>query len=117
MISNIFLAAPSINVERRREIISFFADLEVQVSSLPSLSQIMLAKLPLVATEALKPEDYLPTRKKALFAQLPKIEGKTVFVTGAGGSIGSEICKQITKFKPKKLVLIERMVLSESATP
>jgi len=107
LVSNIFLAAPSINVERRREIISFFADFEVQVSSLPSLSQIMLAKLPLVATEALKPEDFLPIRKKALIAQLPKIEGKTVFVTGAGGSIGSEICRQLIEARISRLVCIE----------
>ena len=106
-ISNIFLAAPSIGFERRREIISFFADLEVQVRSLPSLSQIMLAKEQLVVTEALKPEDFLPERKVALSAQLPKIEGKTVLVTGAGGSIGSEICRQLIKARISRLVCIE----------
>ena len=106
-ISNVFLAAPSISAERRREIISHLANLDVKVSTLPSLSEIMSAKKPLVATEALKPEDFLPIRKKRLSVQTPQVQGKTVFVTGAGGSIGSEICRQLLKAKVAKLVCIE----------
>lgn len=108
-IKTIFLAIPSLGFERRREIISICLGLGAEVHTLPSLSEIMLDKKADLTVKKLKIEDLLG--RDTVHIDLEKVmgyvENKTILVTGAGGSIGSELCRQISAHSPKKLVLLD----------
>lgn len=113
-IAQIFLAMPSVNRQRRREIINDLTNLSVKIKELPSLQDIAEGK---VTVSTMRRVDILDVLDRQTVDPDPvllakNIEGKNVLVTGAGGSIGSELCRQIIKNKPKCLVLYE---LSEYA--
>lgn len=113
-IAQIFLAMPSVNRQRRREIINDLTNLSVKIKELPSLQDIAEGKVTVSTMRRVDILDVLDRQTvdpdPALLAK--NITGKNVLVTGAGGSIGSELCRQIIKNKPKCLVLYE---LSEYA--
>lgn len=113
-IAQIFLAMPSVNRQRRREIINDLTNLSVKIKELPSLQDIAEGKVTVTTMRRVDILDVLDRQTvdpdPVLLAK--NIEGKNVLVTGAGGSIGSELCRQIIKNKPKCLVLYE---LSEYA--
>jgi FlaA1/EpsC-like NDP-sugar epimerase len=113
-IKEVLLAIPSISRIRRTEIINFLETYPVVVRSLPSVSELVQGKIKvddlleidlidLLGRESVKPN-------KSLLKI--NISNKVVLVTGAGGSIGSELCRQILFLKPEKLVLYE---ISESS--
>ncbi len=113
-ITDVLLAMPAVSKSRQREILNALSDLPVRVRILPGLADLangivkvedireveiddMLGREPVVADEGLLRQS---------------IAGKVVLVTGAGGSIGSELCRQIMAQKPAKLILFD---LSEFA--
>jgi len=113
-VSEILLALPSVSRKKRRKIINDLNQFPVHVRSLPSVSELAEGKIKiddlleidvrdLLGRESVKPN------KKFLKTN---ITNKVVLVSGAGGSIGSELCRQIFTLKPKILVLFE---LSESS--
>ena len=113
-VAQVFLAMPSVSRQRRREIINDLTNLSVKIKELPSLQDIAEGKvtvstmrrvdiLDVLDRQTVEPEQTLLTKN---------ITDKNVLVTGAGGSIGSELCRQIIKNNPKCLVLYE---LSEYA--
>lgn len=113
-VAQVFLAMPSVNRQRRREIINNLTNLSVKIKELPSLQDIAEGK---VTVSTMRRVDILDVLDRQTVDPDPvllakNIEGKNVLVTGAGGSIGSELCRQIIKNKPKCLVLYE---LSEYA--
>lgn len=113
-IAQVFLAMPSVNRQRRREIINDLTNLSVKIKELPSLQDIAEGK---VTVSTMRRVDILDVLDRQTVDPDPvllakNIAGKNVLVTGAGGSIGSELCRQIIKNKPKCLVLYE---LSEYA--
>ena len=113
-VAQIFLAMPSVNRQRRREIINDLTNLSVKIKELPSLQDIAEGK---VTVSTMRRVDILDVLDRQTVDPDPvllakNIQGKNVLVTGAGGSIGSELCRQIIKNKPKYLVLYE---LSEYA--
>lgn len=113
-VAQVFLAMPSVNRQRRREIINDLTNLSVKIKELPSLQDIAEGK---VTVSTIRRVDILDVLDRQTVDPDPvllakNIEGKNVLVTGAGGSIGSELCRQIIKNKPKCLVLYE---LSEYA--
>ncbi|WP_201545928.1 nucleoside-diphosphate sugar epimerase/dehydratase [Psychrobacter sp. H7-1] len=113
-IAQVFLAMPSVNRQRRREIINDLTNLSVKIKELPSLQDIAEGK---VTVSTMRRVDILDVLDRQTVNPDPillakNITGKNVLVTGAGGSIGSELCRQIIKNKPKCLVLYE---LSEYA--
>ena len=113
-VAQVFLAMPSVNRQRRREIINDLTNLSVKIKELPSLQDIAEGK---VTVSTMRRVDILDVLDRQTVDPDPvllakNIEGKNVLVTGAGGSIGSELCRQIIKNKPKCLVLYE---LSEYA--
>ena len=113
-IAQVFLAMPSVNRLRRREIINDLTNLSVKIKELPSLQDIAEGK---VTVSTMRRVDILDVLDRQTVDPDPillakNITGKNVLVTGAGGSIGSELCRQIIKNKPKCLVLYE---LSEYA--
>ena len=113
-ISQIFLAMPSISRARKRQIIDKLAGISIQIKELPSLEEIADGKVTVSSMRKVDILDVLDRQTVEPVASLLQlnITDKCVLVTGAGGSIGSELCRQIIKNRPKCLVLYE---LSEFA--
>ena len=113
-VTQIFLAIPSVSQRRRNEVINELLPLRVQVRMLPGLSDLTSGKVTVSDLRELNIEDLLgrePVTPNPLMLA-KNITGKLVMVTGAGGSIGSELCRQIIKAQPTSLLLVE---LSEFA--
>jgi FlaA1/EpsC-like NDP-sugar epimerase len=108
-ISDVLLALPSATQGRRNEIISSLSGCGVHVRTLPGLIDIAAGRVKMSDLQELDMNDLLS--RKVVPPNIPLLEQnirqKVVLVTGAGGSIGSELCRQIIKFSPKSLVLIE----------
>jgi FlaA1/EpsC-like NDP-sugar epimerase len=108
-IEHVLLAIPSLGRARRNEIINDLQRVGVHVRTLPGLAD--LARGPLRASDLreLDVEDLLGRETVRPVAELmPRhTTGQVVLVTGAGGSIGSEICRQIATLRPQRLVLLD----------
>jgi len=108
-ITDMLLALPSVSRSRRNEILNELQPLPVHVRSLPGLTDLAHGRVALADIKDLEVEDLLgrdavpPDR--ALLAR--GLAGKVVLVTGAAGSIGSELCRQILQEHPTRLVLVE----------
>ncbi|HEY4210709.1 MAG TPA: nucleoside-diphosphate sugar epimerase/dehydratase [Steroidobacteraceae bacterium] len=108
-VDRVLLAMPSASHRRRREILAALEPLGIHVQSLPDLSDIITGRARIdqlreVDVCDLLGRDPVPPNPK-LFESC--IRGKSVMVTGAGGSIGSELCRQILRVAPQRLVLFE----------
>ena len=107
--TKVLLAIPSASRLRRKEILLSLEPLAVQVLTLPAMADLvsgnkLYSDIKEVEIDDLLGRDAVAPRQDLLAAN---IVDKVVMVTGAGGSIGSELCRQILKQKPKKLVLFE----------
>jgi len=113
-ITELLLALPSIPRKKKYEIIDKLRKFSIHVRSLPSVSELAGGKvkiddlLEIDIADLLGRETVVPNEKLLKV----KISDKVVLVTGAGGSIGSELCRQILLLKPKKLILFD---VSESS--
>ena len=104
----IVLALPSISKTERRRIIESLIPLPTRVITVPTYEDLIEGKQ-ITQTENISVEDLLgrdPVPPLEYFIKAPT-EGKICLVTGAGGSIGSELCLQIAKCKPKHLILLD----------
>ena len=113
-VNDVLLAMPSLSRSRRNDIIKLLGKSRVAVRTLPSLADLAQGKIQENDLRELAIEDLLGRDPVAPMTDLMEstIHGKVVIVTGAGGSIGSELCRQIIKLAPKQLILLE---LSELA--
>uniref|UniRef100_UPI0025972FE9 polysaccharide biosynthesis protein n=1 Tax=uncultured Idiomarina sp. TaxID=352961 RepID=UPI0025972FE9 len=113
-IQRILLALPSTLRSRRRQILDALEALPVKVQTVPGMADMVNGDLSIDQLQDVRVEDLLGRDPVTPEPQLMEkhITGQTVLVTGAGGSIGSELCRQILKQRPKALVLYE---LSEFA--
>ena len=104
-----FLAMTAINRNQRRKIIEKLNQYKLIVKTLPSISEIVDGRVTISDIKDLNIDDLLNREQVEPDIDLlnKKINSKTVLVTGAGGSIGSELCRQIIKLNPKRLLLIE----------
>ncbi len=109
-ISDVLLAIPSLSRGRRNEILSQVRSARVAVRTLPSVNDLAQGKVSISDLKELDIDDLLGREPVAPnYILLTKnIVGKVVLVTGAGGSIGSELCRQILAVSPTKLLLIEQ---------
>jgi FlaA1/EpsC-like NDP-sugar epimerase len=109
-VSNVLLALPSITRHRRNEILAQIRESHVSVRTLPSLVELAQGKVSISDLRELDIDDLLGREPVAPDAILlaKNIADKVVLVTGAGGSIGSELCRQILNVGPKRLLLIEQ---------
>lgn len=110
MIDEVLIGLPRISRARRREIIDTLQNFQVQVRVLPSLSRIIDGDVSINDLRAVQIEDLLgrdPVAPNTLLMGR-NIAGKTVLVSGAGGSIGSELCRQILSFRPHRLILVDQ---------
>ena len=108
-IDEILLAIPSISRKIRNQIIENLNKYQLTVKTLPSIQDIVNGKVSVSDIKDLTVEDLLNREQVQPDIELlcKNINSKVVLVTGAGGSIGSEISRQIVKLKPKKLILLE----------
>ena len=108
-IKEIFLAIPSLSRSRRKEVLEFLQPFNLTIKSLPSISDLAQGKLVIDDLKRIDVKDLLGREQVAPNEMLLKIKisSKVVLVSGAGGSIGSELCRQIIFLKPKKLILFE----------
>ncbi len=107
--TDIFLAMPNISRRKRQNIIDSLNEYPVRVMTLPNLQQIVDGKVSVNDLRQVEIEDLLgrdPVAANELLMS-KNITGKIVMVTGAGGSIGSELCRHILLSRPAKLILVE----------
>ncbi|KOO01946.1 nucleoside-diphosphate sugar epimerase/dehydratase [Vibrio nereis] len=108
-VSQILLAVPSASRRRRKEILDALVHLPAKVLTVPDMRDIVQGKANIdelkdVAIDDLLGRDPVAPQQSLMEAN---IKGKVVMVTGAGGSIGSELCRQIVRQKPTTLILFE----------
>ena len=108
-VRQIFLAIPSATHEERKEILNRLEHLPVHVKTVPDLFDMVSGKVGVdeireIDIEDLLGRDIVPPNPELLGAC---ITGQSVMVTGAGGSIGSELCRQIIEINPYRLVLLD----------
>ena len=108
-ISLILLAIPSIPRKRRNEIIKSLLHYKIAVRTIPNISNLASGKSLITEFLELNINDLLGRFEVEPFQDLMKKNNfeKTILVTGAGGSIGSELCRQIINQKPKRIILVE----------
>lgn len=113
-LAQIFLAIPSISRAHKRQIIDKLSGIAIKIKELPSLEEIADEKVTVSSMRKVDILDVLDRQTVEPDAKLLQmnIKDKCVLVTGAGGSIGSELCRQVIKNQPKCIVLYE---LSEFA--
>jgi len=109
-VRQLLLAIPSASKERRREIFSRVEGLGVRIRTIPPLSALVAGRSAIsdiddITVEDLVGRDITPPHPGLLDHC---IKGKTVLVTGAGGSIGSELCRQIAGLRPTRMVLVDQ---------
>lgn len=108
-ITHVLIAIPSASRRRRNDILKKITGHHLAVRALPSFTDLVDGKVTISDLRDLDIDDLLGREvvapNQALLAQ--NIRAKIVLVTGAGGSIGSELCRQIIKIKPQKLLLVE----------
>ena len=109
-IQKVLLAIPSISKSRRREIIESLENKNFTVLSVPSIDELSEGNLKIDNLNPISIEDLLSRDPVNSDSRLLEqgIKNYNILVTGAGGSIGSELCRYICKLKPSKIILLER---------
>jgi len=106
----ILIAMPAMSSKVLREVYAFCRSFYLPVKTLPGLHDIVEGKVTVSQIRPLSLEDLL--QREPLQTDIREvsefIKGKTVLVTGAGGSIGSELCRQILSYRPGKLIMFDR---------
>lgn len=107
-INDIIIAIPSLGKIGIQSIYEQCAKTGAKVKIMPSIEDVMTGKVSVSDMREVDIEDLLGREEVELDlkAIADKLTGKTILVTGAGGSIGSEICRQVSGFRPKRLILL-----------
>ena len=110
----ILLAIPSLKYERSRVILKKIQDFEIPVLKVPSIESLTTGKARIDSLRPIEVEDLLGRGIVSPFKKLLResIEDLNICVTGAGGSIGQELCKQILDNKPRSIIMIDSSELN-----
>jgi FlaA1/EpsC-like NDP-sugar epimerase len=108
-VTDVLLALPSATRQRRRQIIESLRDLPVRIRTLPGLTDLASGRVTITDFQDLDIEDLLGREPVAANPELlsRNLAGKVIMVTGAGGSIGGELCRQIVQEGPARLLLVD----------
>lgn len=108
-IEDIIFCIPSASTQTRNEILEICSQTGAELKTLPSLDKLINGELTLTQIKSVSIEDLLGRTQVQTdnFAIRGKVEGKVVMVTGGGGSIGSELCRQLAALQPKTLVIFD----------
>ncbi len=108
-IDQIFIAIPSATAEQKREIIEICKETGCQIKSLPGIEQLVTGQITVGDMKQIAVEDLLGREpiKVNMDEIFQYISGKTILVTGGGGSIGSELCRQVAGHNPKQLIIFD----------
>ena len=108
-IQKIYLAIPSATAEQRRDILDICKETDCELKNLPGMYQFMLGDITVSKMKKVSVEDLLGREpiKADMKEVFDFVNGKTVLVTGGGGSIGSELCRQIAAHSPKQLIILD----------
>ena len=109
-LDEIIIAMPSAPAARLREIVHILGEARLPFRTIPAMSQLATGSVSVSSLRPVQIEDLLGRAEIDIDAEgiCHMIAGRTVMVTGAGGSIGSELCRQIAAFGPRKLLMVER---------
>jgi FlaA1/EpsC-like NDP-sugar epimerase len=104
------IAIPSANSEQMRRIVAYCKDSGIQFKTIPGMGELINGKVTVNAIREVAYRDLLGREVIKLDEERigAYLQGRRVLVTGAGGSIGSELCRQICRFRPKRIMLFER---------
>lgn len=108
-IEKIFLAIPSASAAARRDILDICKETSCELKNLPSMYQLVSGNITVDSMQSVKVEDLLG--REPISVDMGEIfrfiTGKVILVTGGGGSIGSELCRQIASHSPKQLIILD----------
>ena len=108
-VTKIYVVIPSARMEDKKEIINICNETGCELKQLPGMYQFVLGQISVSAMKDVSVEDLLG--REPIRADLEEvfafINGKTVLVTGGGGSIGSELCRQVAAHRPKQLIIFD----------
>ncbi|WP_399629031.1 polysaccharide biosynthesis protein [Sporosarcina sp. SG10008] len=107
-IEKIVIAIPSMDKQQMADLMKLCIETGVQTQTIPRIEDLMTGKVSVNDMQDVKIEDLLGRDEVQLDlkAIADKLTDKTILVTGAGGSIGSEICRQVSAFRPSRLILL-----------
>jgi len=107
-IDMVTIAIPSLSRKKLREIFDRLENYKVKVNTMPSVEEVVAGKISISKLKTIDVVDLLGREEVELDVESIKdqITNKVILVTGAGGSIGSEICRQVIKYEPKTLLLV-----------
>lgn len=108
-IEEVLVAVPSASGDQMRRIVEACKDCGVPYKTMPGIGEIIDGRVSVKALRDVRYEDLLGRRPAELDTTGIRgyLEGKTVLITGCGGSIGSELCRQVVKYGPERLVLVD----------
>ena len=108
-IDRILFAIPTIDMKQRREILNICKETSCEVKTLPGVYQLVNGQVTVSQMKKVSVEDLLgrDAVKVDLEVILEQIQGKRILVTGGGGSIGSELCRQIASHDPEQLIIFD----------
>lgn len=108
-VQEIIIAIPSSNLTEQQKIIAICRKTGLKTSTVPSLYELASGKSNITQLREVTPQELLGRSEEIIDGKdiFRYIEEKTVMVTGGGGSIGSELCRQIAKYNPKRLIIFD----------
>lgn len=109
-VCDVLIAMPRISGKRRSEIVHLLRELGMQFRTIPSIEQLTKGDVQISQLRPVQVEDLLGREPVPLNSDkiCESLHDHVVMVTGAGGSIGSELCHQIARYGPKRLVMVDR---------
>lgn len=108
-VEKIYVAIPSAKAEEKRDILNICKETGCEIKNLPGVYQFVTGEVSVRAMKPVAIEDLLgrETIKVDLMQIFAELKGKVIMVTGGGGSIGSELCRQIAEHGPKTLIIFD----------
>lgn len=108
-IEKIYVAIPSSTAEEKRDILNICKETGCELKNLPGVYQFVTGEVSVKFMKSVSIEDLLgrETIKVDLMQIFAELKGKTIMVTGGGGSIGSELCRQIAEHGPEQLIIFD----------